>query len=82
VKSSSFKLTAAKRVMAEFNGGAPLLNTSLTNMFSVFLWWSSDSYTVRQSVQSVNREIGKNAHKSNDAWVLIASSVQSRREAH
>jgi hypothetical protein len=36
----------------------------------------SRSLTV--AVQSVNREIGKNAHKSKDAWVRIASSVQSR----
>jgi hypothetical protein len=33
-------------------------------------------------VPSVNHEIGKNAHKSKDAWVRIASSVQSRQEAH
>jgi len=36
----------------------------------------------RVILQSVNREIGKNAHKSKDAWVLFASSAQSRQEAH
>ena len=31
---------------------------------------------IRTLVQSVNREIGKNAHKLKDTWVLFASSVQ------